>query len=61
MVLKAERDHLESKVKTLSEKVTYLSTPVSMKGSATTGRLCVHTYDILTRVPEHGAVAAVAG
>lgn len=28
VVLKAERDHLENKVKTLNEKVKYLSTPV---------------------------------
>lgn len=28
VVLKAEREHLENKVKTLTEKVKYLSTPV---------------------------------
>lgn len=31
IVLKAEREHLENKVKTLNEKVKYLSTPVSEK------------------------------
>jgi protein QN1 len=31
VVLRAERDHLENKVKTLSEKVKYLSTPVRKK------------------------------
>lgn len=32
-MLKAERDHLENKVKTLTEKVKYLSTPVREKQS----------------------------
>jgi len=31
VVLRAERDHLENKVKMLSEKVKYLSTPVRKK------------------------------
>jgi len=30
-MLKAEREHLENKVRTLSEKVKYLSTPVCKK------------------------------
>ena len=29
IVLKAEREHLESKVRILSEKIKYLSTPVN--------------------------------
>lgn len=31
IVLQAERQHLETKVKTLNEKVKYLSTPVCNK------------------------------
>lgn len=31
VVLRAEREHLENKVKTLTEKVKYLSTPVCKK------------------------------
>lgn len=31
VVLKAEREHLENKVKTLTEKVKYFSTPVRKK------------------------------
>lgn len=31
VVLKAEREHLENKVKTLTEKVKYLMTPVREK------------------------------
>lgn len=30
-MLKAEREHLENKVRTLTEKVKYLSTPVCEK------------------------------
>lgn len=30
-MLKAERDHLENRVKTLTEKVKYLTTPVREK------------------------------
>lgn len=62
IVLKAERQHLEDKVKTLNEKVKYLSTPVCNK------RLALHSIRfmrlfviIAPSVSEYGTAAAVAG
>lgn len=56
IVLKAEREHLENKVKTLAEKVKYLSTPVRKRSSQVLLRL-----GITFLVSGNGTVAVTAG
>jgi len=61
-MLKAEREHLENKVKTLTEKVKYLSTPVCEKQSIK--EILKHFFKVATddiSVSGNRTVAIIAG